>query len=70
MTMAILAVGRRFGILIKCPHREPTITEILSDSIVKAMMAADGIDAIVLEAQLRSVAQNMDAVRRRRAPYD
>jgi len=25
-------------------HREPTLDEILSDSIVRAMMEADGID--------------------------
>jgi hypothetical protein len=34
-------------------RREPTITEILSDSIVQAVMEADGIDPEALEAQLR-----------------
>jgi hypothetical protein len=40
-------------------HREPTIPELLSDPIVKAVMAADGVDADVLQAQLRSVARNL-----------
>jgi hypothetical protein len=30
---------------------------MLSDSIVMAMMAADGVDPAVLEAQLRGMAQ-------------
>ena len=42
-------------------QREPTIAEILSDSIVKAMMRADGVDAEVLERDLRSVAQTIEA---------
>jgi hypothetical protein len=33
-------------------HREPTIPEILSDPIVKAVMAADGIDGKVLRKNL------------------
>jgi hypothetical protein len=37
--------------------REPTITEMLSDPIVVAMMKADGIDPVVLEAELRAIAQ-------------
>jgi hypothetical protein len=40
-------------------HREPTIPELLSDPIVKAVMAADGVDADVLQTQLRSVARNL-----------
>jgi hypothetical protein len=40
-------------------HREPTIPEILSDPIVKAVMAADGIDGKVLRRQLTSVAKNL-----------
>jgi hypothetical protein len=31
-------------------HREPTITEILSDSIVRSLMQADGVDPDELEA--------------------
>jgi hypothetical protein len=37
--------------------REPALTEILSDSIVVAVMKADGVDPVALEAQLRSIAQ-------------
>ena len=36
-------------------HREPTLDEILSDSIVRAMMEADGIDPQELAATLREV---------------
>ncbi len=34
---------------------EPSLTEILSDSIVEAVMRADGVDARALEAQLRGM---------------
>jgi len=55
--MAPLAISRSIGNPTSW-FREPTITEILSDSIVKAVMKADGVDPIVLEAQLRSMGQN------------
>jgi hypothetical protein len=42
-------------------QREPTIAEILSDSMVKAMMRADGVDPEMLERDLRSVAQTIEA---------
>ena len=42
-------------------QREPTIAEILSDSMVKAMMRADGVDPEMLERDLRSVAQTMQS---------
>jgi hypothetical protein len=38
-------------------RREPTIAEILSDPIVKAVMKADGVDPSALEAQLARIAQ-------------
>ncbi len=34
-------------------YREPTLGEILSDSIIGAVMAADGVDRHKLEATLR-----------------
>ena len=34
-------------------HREPTLDEILSDSITKAVMEADGIDPQELAASLK-----------------
>jgi hypothetical protein len=43
-------------------RREPTIAEILSDSIVQAVMEADGVDPKRLEALLRGVAQNLAEV--------
>ena len=36
--------------------RAPTLSEILSDSIVKALMNADGVDPIALETMLRQMA--------------
>jgi hypothetical protein len=36
--------------------REPTLTEILSDPIVSAVMKADGVDPCELEATLRQMA--------------
>jgi hypothetical protein len=45
-------------------RREATIAEILSDSIVQAVMEADGVDPTRLEAELRSIAQNLAEVRR------
>jgi hypothetical protein len=38
-------------------QREPTIAEILSDSLVKAMMRADGVDPRLLERELRTIAE-------------
>jgi hypothetical protein len=41
------------------PPHEPTVREILSDPIVKAVMTADAVDAEVLRAQLRNVARKL-----------
>jgi hypothetical protein len=41
--------------------REPTLAEILSDSIVKALMNADGVDPTALEAMLRQMAADDQA---------
>jgi hypothetical protein len=49
------ASGRRFGHRISWRFREPTIAEMLSDSIVMAVMKADGVDPVALEAQLRGM---------------
>jgi len=56
--MISLTIGRRRSIPIRSGLPEPTITEMLSDSIVMAMMAADGVDPVVLEAQLRGLVQS------------
>ena len=39
--------------------REPTISEILSDSLVQAVMEADGVDPQVLEFELRTLAEQL-----------
>jgi hypothetical protein len=39
--------------------REPTLDEILSDSIVRAMMEADGIDPQELAATLRQAVRKL-----------
>ena len=36
---------------------EPTLSELLSDSLIKAVMESDGVDPQKLEAELRSVAR-------------
>jgi hypothetical protein len=38
-------------------QREPTISEILSDSIIRAVMRADGVDPRLLERELRTIAE-------------
>jgi hypothetical protein len=37
-------------------YREPTLTELLSDGLIKLIMKADGVDAGELETLLRRVA--------------
>jgi hypothetical protein len=61
--MALRAFGRGIGHPMTWYHREPTITEMLSDPIVMAVMKADGVDATALEAQLESMAKNAAATR-------
>ena len=41
---------------------EPTLEEILSDSIIEAMMQADGVDPHELRAELRKVIHARQAV--------
>jgi len=42
---------------------EPTLKELLSDSAVKAVMEADGVDPLALEAQLRNMATELSLAR-------
>jgi hypothetical protein len=44
---------------------EPTREELLSDPIIVALMAADGVDRAVLEAMLNRVGQCRSSARRR-----
>jgi hypothetical protein len=43
--------------------REPTLNEILSDSIVRAVMEADGVNPHELEVMLRRAAQRLRIAR-------
>jgi len=47
-------------------HREPTLDEVLSDSIVRAVMEADGIDPQELAATLRQTDRKLLRRERRR----
>ena len=63
--MAVLALNPRFRrITIMGCQRELTLAEMLADSIVQAVMKADGVDAKVLEAQLRSLARDLSKMPR------
>jgi hypothetical protein len=42
---------------MKWNHREPTLEEILSSPITKAVMAADGVDPGEVEAMVRRIAR-------------
>lgn len=42
-------------------HYQPTLKEILSDSITLAVMKADGVDPNQLETMLKQVARNVGA---------
>jgi hypothetical protein len=44
-------------------YREPTLNGILSDSIVTAVMEADGVNPHELEVMLRRVAQRLKGKR-------
>ena len=57
--MALLARARHIGTSMSWCRRDPTITEIMSDSIIKALMKADRIDPEALDAQLRSMAREL-----------
>jgi hypothetical protein len=45
-------------------YREPRLEDMLADSIVKAVMEADGVDPRQLEAELRQTTALLRAIRR------
>ena len=49
-------------------RREPRLKEILMDSIVKAVMEADGVDSRELKAELQQTAALLRATRRALIP--
>jgi hypothetical protein len=61
--MGLMTVGRRAALPISWRCQDLTIAEMLSDSIVQALMAADGVDPQVLQSELRSVARQLASVR-------
>ena len=56
LKMMLQTIGRRVE-----SRSEPTIKDILSDSIVRAVMEADGIDPRALEVELNGLANHMSA---------
>jgi hypothetical protein len=48
--------------IARWPQHEPTLDEMLSDSIVKAIMAADGVDPTELRIALQRVKPNATIV--------
>ena len=59
--MTVLGFDSCIGRPKRCGQHESTITEILSDPIVKALMLADRVDPEELEGQLRSTAQEISS---------
>jgi hypothetical protein len=63
--MTLLAIAQHILRLLK-RDSEPTIKELLSDSVVKAVMEADGVDPLMLEAQLHDMATELNIARQAR----
>ena len=49
-------------------HREPRFEDMLTDSIVKAVMEADGVDPRELETLFRQIAAHLRAIKARTQP--
>jgi hypothetical protein len=49
-------------------HREPRLEDMLADSIVKAVMEADGVDPRELETLFRQIATHLRASKARTRP--
>jgi hypothetical protein len=59
--MTLSAIDRCIGASINSLQPEPTLSEILSGSIFVALMKADGVNPVTLEAQLRRITQSASA---------
>ena len=46
-------------ILMRWDHREPTLKEMLSDSVVRDVMEADGVDPQELAAMLSAIGEQL-----------
>jgi hypothetical protein len=55
--MGLMIVGRRAAPSICWRDYDLTLREMLADSIVQAVMAADGVDPLTLQSELRTVAR-------------
>lgn len=44
---------------MRCSPAEPTLTDVLADGVVRAMMTADGVNPARLEGLLRDMAQKL-----------
>jgi hypothetical protein len=47
-------------------HREPRLSEVLSDPIIGMLMKADGVDPRGLELELRTIARVLDTAASRK----
>jgi len=47
-----------------CHGRDPSLSEALADPVVRAVMAADGVDPRKLAAELRAVAAQLNRLDR------
>jgi len=48
-------------VTVNCYHTEPRLSEIMSDSIIRTIMAADHVNPETLEACLRKTARRVSA---------
>ena len=49
---------------MNCHGRDPSLSEALSDPVVRAVMAADGVDPRKLAAELREIAAQLNRFER------
>ena len=45
---------------MNCHGRDPSLSEVLTDPLVRAVMAADGVDPRRLAAELRAIAAQLN----------
>jgi hypothetical protein len=45
---------------MNCHGRDPSLSEALADPVVRAVMAADGVDPRKLAAELRAIATRLN----------
>jgi hypothetical protein len=56
-------------ILMRWCDREPTLKEMLSDSVIRDVMEADGVDPQELAAMLSAIGEELRRGARRAAPF-